>query len=152
VDTSDNITLVRELEELTSQSPSKSREANPENEITLEGLMAIAERNGIGEQFRLFYDTATKHGLYPRLYKSSIMYTPPQHKNRCCMVAWVKPIRKLLKAYAVPEAFAEFFNISEQEATDILVHNNRLELNFSDTKQLCDRIDQLFQRIVANSE
>jgi hypothetical protein len=152
VDMNDNITLVREIEELDAQPTSKSPEINTADTVTFEKLLSIAKQNKIGEQFQMIYDVATKYGLYPRLYKWSIMYTPPQHKNRCCVVAWVKPVRGLLKAYAIPETISEFFNISEQEVVDILGFKDRIDLNLSDTKQFCTNLEQLFKRIQENSQ
>ncbi len=149
--------LLRQLTELDlaavgskalPQTDSVQSDANAQNEI--ERLMMLADNNGVGRGFRKVYEAAVRHGLYPRPYKWSIMYTPPQHKGRCLIVAWVKPMRKRLHIYVVSPEFASYFPVSEREATELLGEPKRHLLTPEDVDALVTRLDQLFVHITEN--
>src|SRR5262249_46054408 len=56
----------------------------------IERLLKLAVENGVGDDFRLIHETAIRHGLYPRTYRWSIMYAPPQNRTRCLICVWSK--------------------------------------------------------------
>ncbi|HEX3037265.1 MAG TPA: hypothetical protein VHT73_19445, partial [Thermodesulfobacteriota bacterium] len=45
---------------------------------SIEEVCKLAEDQGIGREFKVLLDAAQQHSLYPRVYKQSIMYTPPK--------------------------------------------------------------------------
>ncbi|MBI1801319.1 MAG: DUF91 domain-containing protein [Chloroflexi bacterium] len=55
--------VIRELSEFESQSPASK----------VETLLAMADLNGVGQEFRIIDKTAERHGLYRRLWPKSIM-------------------------------------------------------------------------------
>lgn len=109
------------VQHLTEQDTLSSREQTAgQVEDAYERLFSLADKNGIGQSFRVLYDACVAHDLYPRLYKWSIMYTPPDNKNRMLIAAWVKPKYKKLELTVNPEAFAGFYPVDEQRATESL--------------------------------
>jgi hypothetical protein len=124
---------------------------SPDNQAETERLFELAVQNGVGYEFRRIYDAATKHGLYPRLYRWSVMYTPPQNKTRVIICAWVKSKRGHFDIYISHQAFAEFFPIGEREASRILEWTDRQVMTPDDVDAFVGNLDKLFARIEANS-
>ncbi len=142
------MSLVRQLNE--TDAPIAVSQSSKQPETDLERLFALADQNRIGPAFRKIFNVATKHGLFPRTYKWSIMYTPPQNKTRCCVVAWVKPKSGKLRAYAIPETIAEFFPIREREVKQIIGPYEERLMTLDDASNFERAMDQLFERIRAN--
>jgi len=80
--------------------------------VTVEDVCRLAERNGVGELFRKFLAVAEEVGLYPRVWKTSIMYAPPAKRNRMLFTVWANPDKGKLLTYIGTEPFAEFFGVS----------------------------------------
>ena len=111
--------LIRELAE--SESILKVEGSSAETSSTLETLCAQADGLGIGREFRLLLEAARQHNLYPRPYKGSVMYTPPSNRTRMLFTVRVNPDKhKRVQIYVGPSAFAEFFDILEDEAIRLL--------------------------------
>ena len=142
---SGELSLVRQLTE--QDEPQTKQQSTSNMEAEYERLFTLADANGIGKQFRLIYDTCVENGLYPRTYKWSIMYTPPEHKGRCLVVAWVKPVQGKLQAFAIPETFAEYFPIDEAQVRDIIGASERRLLNLEHTNEFVARLKDLFSKI-----
>lgn len=143
--------LIRKLTEFDNTPMPLSKPAQQAANDEVARLMTLADEYGMGEGFRKIYDAATRHGLYPRTHKWSIMYTPPAHKGRCLVVAWVYPKFKKLRAYAIPETFAEYYPIGDQEAADILGSGEQRLLAPDEVGPFIERLDTLFAAIARNS-
>jgi hypothetical protein len=129
----------------------QSSTAKPVSEI--DRLFKLAEQNGIGKEFRLVFDAATKHGLYPRTYKWSIMFTPPSNKSRVLICSYVKPTRnKTYKLFFAASAFAEFYPIGEREVTKTALSQGTHELSFDKIQLFVNQLDTLFTKIDKASE
>jgi Holliday junction resolvase-like predicted endonuclease len=117
----------------------------------IERLFRIAAENGIGDDFRLFHETAIRHGMYPRTYRWSIMYTPPQNKTRCLICVWAKREKpREVVVYISSEAFAEFYPIPEKEVTEILGANHWERFPQGKVDVLASGLDALFEKISGN--
>ena len=79
--------LVRELTESDNEIIATSKY----KPVSAEEVCALADGSGVGNDFRKIKKTAEDIGLYPRSYKSSIMYTPPFQKNRMLFTVWAQP-------------------------------------------------------------
>jgi len=145
------ISLIRQLTETDTTAPSQPSQTTGDSD-DLQRLFAIADKNGIGQAFRKVHEAAIRNGLFPRTYKWSIMYTPPQNKTRCCVVAWVKPKSGRLVAYPVAETIAEFFPIGEAEAIQILGQSGERLMALDDAIAFDEAMNTLFERIRANNE
>lgn len=111
-------------------------------------LFQIAQNNGIGEAFRAIYDVATNEGgLYPKLYKWSIMYAPPQNKNRYLICVWVTPTDNRLNFTLNPNAFAEFYPINSRKVGRIVERGFRAYLDTMQIEVLVESLKTLFQEI-----
>lgn len=91
------------LEELPAQS---------QRSVLVEDVCRQADHGGIRKPFRRVLQTATSLGLYPRAWKTSIMYTPPANKTRMLFTVWAKPTNKRIKAYVGNTVFTEFYDVS----------------------------------------
>ena len=111
---------------------------------TFEELSMTAEQGGIGTSFRLLYDAAIRHDLYPRTYKHSIMYTHPEHKHRMLYTTWNSPVGGKLDLWVASSTFAEYYDIPEQQAVATLGPNGRRRLDESGVRELARQIDAFF--------
>lgn len=112
---------------------------------TIEELFAAAKKKGLEEPLRKFYDHAVELGFHTRLYANSIMFTPQQNKTRMLITIWVKGGPKdQFKAWVSPEAFAEFFNISEEDATRLVGQSGWRQMDAADLARFADGLDLIF--------
>ena len=110
--------LVRELTEddtAANRKPERQKETR-----TPEELFALARELGYGDEFKAVYDTALEHGLYARVYRKSIMFTPPDRRNRMLFTIWAARRGNGLKMYVDPEPFAEFCPVARSRVEEIL--------------------------------
>jgi hypothetical protein len=129
-----------------------SAQANPPAyDAQLLRLFDLADANGVGQEFRFVYDQSPRYGFYPRLYKWSIMYTPPQNKTRVLLWARVQPRRGKFHLYVASTAFAEFYPVPRHEAVRILGYNRHYALNLDDLRLFFSNLDALFTLIEKNS-
>ena len=151
--------MVRQLTGIEIQAKSQSPRKLPQQSTSLQPLSEdndlrrlfdLADKNGVGQEFRFVYEEATKHGLFPRLYKWSIMYTPPTNKARCLIVCWVNRRNKVLDIYIASSVFAEFFPIPEQDAITLLGKDERYSFNMGELTTTFNNLDKLFVLINKN--
>ena len=109
--------LIREVTEEHADAPSRPR---PERSVEAIRQRAAAER--VLEPFDRFIGMSEDASLFVRPYTLSVMVTPPGHHGRVLMYA--TPRAGGIHINAGPDAFAEFFDVSEQEAVDALDPGN----------------------------
>ena len=113
----DSLSLIREL---------RPGEKNPQVPGTgpktpdWRTLLHEAHQKGTGREIQRIHDVATGLGLYPRLWKGSIMITPPRLKSRMLFTAWFKPVKKKLRTFLSPAALCEFLPVDIDQARKIL--------------------------------
>ena len=113
----DSLSLIREL---------RPGEKNPQVPGTgpktpdWRTLLHEAHQKGTGREIQRIHDVATGLGLYPRLWKGSIMIAPPRLKSRMLFTAWVKPVKKKLRTFLSPAALCEFLPVDIDQARKIL--------------------------------
>ena len=100
---------------VTQERPRKSG-GNP----TLEDLCVQADARGIGRGFRAILKTAQDLDLPTRLYKRSIMYTPPQNRTRMLFTVWLSNADKGVRLISSTDAFAEYFPVSQGQVAAAL--------------------------------
>lgn len=142
---------VEEVISSPSVAPLPQKKSAPEppdsKDARIANLMQIAAKNGIGESFRKVYEAATRLGLYPKTYKWSIMYAPPQNHNRVLMCAWVKPKDGLLDVFLNTDDFEEFYPISRRKARQIAGQSVRYNLDPAQTDEFIAILQKLFDEI-----
>lgn len=85
-----------------------------------ETVLANAERAGVGAEMKTVYTAAEALGLYPRPSKVSLMLTPMSDKRRYLFTFWPKGTTgQIGMIYSVP-GLAEFHNVPEAAALDVL--------------------------------
>jgi hypothetical protein len=135
----------------TPKAPAKPQETPPAN-AEIQRLFKLADKNRVGKEFRLIYEAATRNGLYPRTYKWSIMYTPPNNKSRVALCAWVKPRYGLFDLAVVTAGFCEFYPVAEKDVMNILGlrgQRPRLGLTHEQVTEFASSLDVLFAKINA---
>jgi len=121
-------------------------------QVTVDELCSRADLAGIGREFRMILEAARKHAIHPRPWKNALMYTPPSNKARTLFTAdvWTRADR-LMQLYVAPEAFPEFYPVSEEQATSLLGEGGTRPRTLQDIEQFVASLDRLFE-IVAQNE
>ena len=130
----------------TSKSPS-SKDIQLDRNTKIQRLFNIAQQNGIGEEFQKIYNVAISFGLYPKLYKWSIMYAPQSNRNRVLVCSWVKPQNGLFDIYINTDAFEEFFPISKRKARQIAGKPHRYHMTTNEVDEAVKVLNELFTTI-----
>jgi hypothetical protein len=142
-----NQILVRELTE-----PEVEIETTPPRRrtmLTLEQMVEVADSAGVGKDFRAILHASQQHGLYPRPYRNGIMYTPPFKRNRMLFTVYAENHNNRMKLYVGPSAFAEFYEITEDEVAQAL-HVKGEGWQMKDSEQVArfvSGLHDLFERI-----
>jgi hypothetical protein len=134
--------LVQEVAEAPLPKSATSEQRAP----AIEQVCQVADREGIGPEFRELLKIASLFGLYPRTYRRSIMYTPPSNQTRMLFTVWARPARNKLKMYVSLKSFAEYFPISEEEATTLFGKNGWKEIDRTQVTQFIEAMTKLYQR------
>jgi len=114
---------------------------------TIEEIVALAEKNGIGDLFRSFLSLTSGSGVYPRPYLQSIMFTPPSRHDRMLFTVVAKPTSSgKLKAYISPAALAEFYPISENDAEKIVGLDGWRHLDKAQTDELVEKLRMVIEK------
>lgn len=141
--------LIRELTEPETRPPTPE----PKPLTTVEQICSKADQHGTGREFRAILEAAQKHNLYPRPYKRSIMYTAPANRTRMLFTVWINsktgggPL-----VWISPEAFAEFYPLTEEEAASILGPRGERTMTYADMEAFLANLDRLFDRIEQGTE
>ena len=146
-----NQILVRELTE-----PEVETDTPPVKErimLTVEQIVEMANRAGVGNDFRAILEASKKHGLYPRPYKKSIMYTPPFKRNRMLFTVYTQNYDNRIKLWVGPSPFTEFYKITEDDVAQTL-HVESDGWQMMDSEQVAEFVSglhDLFGRIEKES-
>ena len=138
--------LLRELTE-TDIEPAHVAERSGR---TLDDVCKQADTSGVGPPFRLILETLTKHGMYPRLHKFSIMYAPSENRSRSLVNVPTYPDKAgKLKVWIAHEAFTEFFPVSIDEVHSFLGDDDWVSLTSEGIEQLAQSFESMFNHIEA---
>jgi hypothetical protein len=151
-----NRILVRELteSEFTETHFDSAKSAKTGNS-TIKELIKVAEGSGIGDSFKKILDVAERHGIYPRIHKTSIMYTPPAHKNRMLFTVWANPDKSgKIKIWLGSKVFAEFYPVTEETAIERLGENEFQAMDAAQVEKFTGGLEFLFEEMenAASSE
>ena len=134
--------LIRELSEVETKPiarrPGKS----------LEDICLLADNLGFGSDFRAIIEVAQRHSLFPRPYRRSVMLTPPENRTRMLFTIGASRSQRSLKIVASPEAFSEFYTISEEQAKNYLEEYTDWKwLDSKGVNKFIDALNALFEII-----
>ncbi len=133
--------LLRELteaDEETVRVPDTTR-------TSLDDLVAVARSNGIGSQVGQLLQAAETHGFYPRPYKRSIMFTPPNQRTRMLFTIRLEPTADgRVRMYTGPEAFEEFYGIPAADTAAKIGKSGWQELTADGIRAFVEGLRQLF--------
>ena len=136
--------LVRELTDSEATPPVVSRARR-----TVDEVCALADRAGLGLEFRKLLEAAREYDLYPVPYKKRIRYAPPANRTRTLFTAQASPGagESALWVYIQPEAFGEFYPVTEEAAISLLGTAGWYEMTSADIDSFVTNLAQLFQQI-----
>ena len=126
--------LIRDVLEEPTEPPAASRRRRR----TVDMIRQQAVQAGVEAQFNRFVRMSEEAGLAVRPYTVTVMIAPPTNRNRYLMYA--TPRNGGLQISAGPGAFAEFFDVTETEATEALGPSRGV---FLAGPQLDARLDQI---------
>jgi len=127
-----------------SPAPSTPSPHTPEADASIEEVSQAADAAGTGKEFRVFCAAGLRYGLYPRIWKTSVMFTPPQARNRMIFTAWTKPWHKKMRVFFSAEALAEFYPISIQEAARAIGQEGFRPVDAEELSKVLQIYDRLF--------
>ena len=140
------------LRELTDADNSIPPAKPPLATVSLTSLYKQADDAGIGKDFRRFCEAALRFGLYPRMWKTSVMFAPPSSRNRMIFTAWAKPLRKKLKVYLSPEAIAEFYPVTVTSAKRAVGKRGYRELGSPEVSRILNSLQDLFSKFRSEND
>lgn len=140
--------LIREASEVDEQTTTPSR-------LSLEGNLAEADQQGIGDLCRLILAAAERNGLGTKLFKRAVMVTPPSNRNRILFTIrmWAKHGKVQLWLWA--EGFAEFFPVVDAATVERHLGPDPRAwqlLGPEETKEFASGLDGLFAEIRSSQE
>jgi hypothetical protein len=113
--------LIREvLEEARTQVQRERKSTN----VSVEDLMATADKLGSGTEFRQIMQLTEGAGLYNRAYKNGVMVAPPHNRGRYLM--YVRPESGGVHVTHGAEQFVEFFPELDAQEIDLELGASRL--------------------------
>ncbi|MBE0411713.1 MAG: hypothetical protein IBX69_18455, partial [Anaerolineales bacterium] len=132
--------LVREITEADITTIETKRKTERRT-ADVEKVCALADKNGVGQEFRYILAEARKLGLHFRPYVRSIMYTHPNQKTRMLFTVWAH--QKSLTAYIGYEAFVEYYPVSEQQVAEALGPAGNRKIDMEQAKKLMSGLERL---------
>jgi hypothetical protein len=108
--------LSREVTDAELVSPSTPARAG----VTLDDLTRQAELAGIESAFKAMLQAGLDMGLYPRLWKTSVMLAPQSNKTRALYTIWAPASDGRLQEWIGGSVFAEFSPVSASSVTEHL--------------------------------
>ena len=117
----EKIIPLKESEEyLTGIQEKEEKRQESRVTTTLDDICDKADSENIGEDFRKILRAAQNHNLYPRVWKKSVMYAPPENRRRCLFTVWLKSEMPEKGSMAlIPEAFSEFYPVDEETVVSL---------------------------------
>src|SRR5439155_3520486 len=118
------IVLAREV----AETPKEKQTTERQPAIPPSAVVELARSSGTGPEFERIFRVATSLGLYPRTWKTSIMYTSPENRATMLFTVWARPERGGLKLWLSHENFAEFYPTTIDEVAQQLGSDGRHHL------------------------
>src|SRR5690606_23659647 len=97
----------------------------------------LAQDSGTGESFALILDTATFLGLYPRTWKTSIMYASLKNRTRMLFTVWARPHEGNLRTYVGHQSFVDFYGASPELVAQYLGDEGYKDFTPDQTREFC---------------
>ncbi len=117
------------------------------SDVSLDLLYKQADESGIGADFRRLCEAGQKMKLYPRLWKTSVMFAPPASRIHMIFTVWTWPKRDKVQVCVSAEAIAKYFPISESEAASIIGEESPRYLDSDGVTKFIRDMEEVFSRI-----
>lgn len=133
--------LVREVTEGEGFAASPASARVPD----LSSVRRLAEEAGLEDVFDVLVEAGRRHGLGERLWKRSVMLTPPTDGRRCLLTIWASPVPGGLRMYVQAPVFAEFFGVPEEQIIEVLGGTGYRVVDLEAARNFSQKLDWLFQ-------
>jgi hypothetical protein len=80
-----------------------------------EDILQMADKNGVGKDFRKIHETAIELGIRVQPKKYSIMYTPPKNGTFMLFTVWANDSSHKLKMWSLADRFTEYIPVNRKE-------------------------------------
>ena len=132
--------LVREVSEADITKTERPKKYH-RSAADVEKVCALADQNGIGQEFRYILEESRELGFHFRPYARSIMYTHPDHKTRMLFTVWAH--QKPLKAYIGYEAFVDYYPVTTEQVAEALGPSGWRRLDLDQARQLVSGLERI---------
>ena len=137
------VVLAREV----AETPKEKQTTERQPAIPPSAVVELARSSGTGTEFERIFQVATSLGLYPRTWKTSIMYTSPENRATTLFTVWARPERGCLKMWLSVENFTEFYQTTAEEVMQYLGNPEWRYLDAASVEKFIVGLQQLFEVI-----
>lgn len=113
-------------------------------------LEGWVDQCGVRDEFQAIWQTAQKHGLYPRVERWCVWYTPPSNRTRALFTVWPKLGRLDVGVWL--GSFSEFFPVTGEREREILGATRWRSIGRDGAAEFTARLDRLFEEIAQASK
>jgi Holliday junction resolvase-like predicted endonuclease len=140
-----DVLLAREIHE--TETPADSTPIQSRKTPSLETLQHQADSCGVGEAFSKLTRAGLDAGFHPRTYKTSVMFAPQTHRNRCLFTVWTtkRPTPGVVRIYVVDEAIEEYIGIDRETVKEQL-GSEWVDLDPSEAERFALRLKDLLDK------
>jgi len=115
---------------------SQPRSAKKRRKMSVDAVRALADRTGVGPLVGRILGTATDMQLYLRPYRTSVMVTPPNNRNRMLFTVWGEGKDGKVQVCVGHSPFAEHFPVTKRTVARFLGKEGWRWLDSRDIKAL----------------
>jgi len=121
-------------------------------QITPQDVLNVAHNSGIGGSFAAIHDAALALGLYPRTWKTSIMYASPKNRTRMLFTVWARSQEARLRVYVGHASFAEFYDALADLTQQYLGPEGYKLLTLDQAQEFARQLRAFFEALKANTQ
>ncbi len=125
----------------------------------IEAIMAMAEAQGIGEEFQMVRQAAEKHHLTLNPWPTNLVFGPADnliatklsHCSQCLFTISGQPTQEgKVRLWLSSQAFADFYPVMQMTVTSILGFDGWVEMTKGEIEQFVASLNRLFELLEAN--
>ncbi|HET9956063.1 MAG TPA: endonuclease NucS domain-containing protein [Polyangiaceae bacterium] len=136
---------VLEAEDLADSERQRTR-------ISPDDVIALARGAGLGEGFEAIYRAAIELGLYPRTWKTSIMYASPKKRTNMLFTVWARPTDGKLRLSVWHQGFHDFYGFSVEQVAQYLGPEGDRFFTVADAHEFAEKLRALFAALAPQAQ
>jgi len=137
--------LAREIKEPEAIRPSQTN--GPDG--TMEQVVRLAESAGTAKSIHACINKAKEIGLYPRAWKTSIMFAPSANRTRALFTIWATPQKDKMRLWVGGEVFTEFYAVSISSVRALLGAEGHRYMTDQEVEEFLEGLEKLLKPAIA---